>query len=198
MTSRSGTPSAPRRKLWAIALIRALATAVILVTLYYVLPMENVSDAGSIALLTVGLLAIAVIVVWEVRAIVKADYPVVQGIEALAVTVPLFLLLYSTAYFLIANASPSSFSQHLTRTDALYFTVTTFATVGYGDITATSQGTRVIVIFQMLTDLVVLGFGVRVLLEAVQLGRQRQAQRGSDAGTPAPSGDSEGGSTGSP
>ena len=181
----------------AIALIRALGTAVILVTLYYVLPMENVSDAGSIVVLTVGLLAIAVIVVWEVHAILTADYPVIQGIEALAVTVPLFLLLYSTAYFLIGNASPSSFSQHLTRTDALYFTVTTFATVGYGDITAKSEGTRVIVIFQMLTDLVVLGFGVRVLVEAVQLSRQRQAQQGTDAQTPSPSGRPEGGSTGS-
>ena len=52
---------------------------------------------GVGALLTGGLLAIAVIVAWEVRAIMKADYPGVQGIEALAVTVPLFLLLYSTA-----------------------------------------------------------------------------------------------------
>jgi voltage-gated potassium channel len=198
VTSQSDISPAQRRKLLAIALIRALGTAVILVTLYYVLPMENVSDAGSIVVLTVGLLAIAIIVVWEVRLILKADYPVIQGIEALAVTVPLFLLLYSTAYFLIENASPSSFSQHLTRTDALYFTVTTFATVGYGDITAKSQGTRVIVIFQMLTDLVVLGFGVRVLVEAVQLSRQRQAQQGSDAPTPSPSGEPEGGPTRSP
>jgi hypothetical protein len=32
----------------------------------------------------------------------------------------------------------------------------------------------------MLSDLVVLGLGVRVLLQAVQVGRQRQTQQGSD------------------
>jgi hypothetical protein len=162
----------------ARALIRALATAAILVALYYLLPLDNLSDTGSVVLLAAGLVGIAVIVAWEVRAILRADYPVIQGIEALALTVPLFLLLFSTFYFELAHTDHASFGQPLTRTDALYFTVTTFATVGYGDITAKSQGARVIVIIQMLTDLVVLGFGVRVLLGAVQMGRQRQTGQG--------------------
>jgi hypothetical protein len=68
----------------------------------------------------------------------------------------------------------------MSRTDALYFTVTTFATVGFGDITARSQGARIIVILQMLADLLVLGFGVKVLLGAVQTGRQRQGQGSTD------------------
>jgi voltage-gated potassium channel Kch len=70
------------------------------------------------------------------------------------------------------RASPDSFSHSLTRTDALYFTVTTFTTVGYGDITATSQSARLVVTAQMLLDLLALGLGVRVLLGAVQLARQ--------------------------
>jgi hypothetical protein len=188
-------PRAKRRKLLAVALIRALITAAVLVTLYYVLPLNNVGDAGSIVVLTAGLIGVGVIVAWEVHAIVSADYPVIQGIEALALTVPLFLLLFSTFYFEIAHADPSSFSQHLTRTDALYFTVTTFSTVGYGDITAKSEGTRLVVIFQMLADLAVLGFGVRVLLEAVQLGRQRQAQRNSDPVSSSASASAEGQAT---
>ena len=172
---------AKRRRLLARALLRALATAAVLVTLYYVLPFDKLSDAGSVVALAVGLIGLALIVAWEVHAILRADYPVIQGIEALALTVPLFLLLFSTFYFEVEHANPASFSQHLTRTDALYFTVTTFATVGYGDITAKSQGARIIVIFQMLADLVVLGFGVRVLLEAVQVSRQRQTHQGDPA-----------------
>jgi hypothetical protein len=159
-----------------VALLRALATSASLVTLYYLLPLDNFSDNGSIALLAAGLAGIAFIVAWQVRAILRADHPVIQGIEALALTVPLFLLLFSTFYFELEHATPASFSQPLTRTDALYFTVTTFATVGYGDITAKSQGARVVVIFQMLTDLAVLGLGVRVLVQAVQTSRHRQPQ----------------------
>ena len=181
MTSQPDLTPAKRRRLLAKALIRALATAAVLVTLYYVLPLDNLSDSGSIVALAIGLVGIALIVVWEVHAILRSDFPVIQGIEALALTVPLFLLVFATFYFEVEHANPASFSQHLTRTDALYFTVTTFATVGYGDITAKSQGARVVVIFQMLADLVVLGFGVRVLLEAVQLGRRRQTQQSDPA-----------------
>ena len=55
-------------------------------------------------------------------------------------------------------ASPASFSTHqLTRTDALYFTVTTFTTVGFGDIIPASQGARLVVTAQMILDLLVLG-----------------------------------------
>jgi hypothetical protein len=63
----------------------------------------------------------------------------------------------------------------MNRTDALYFTVTTFATVGFGDITATSQIARLMVTVQMVLDLLILGFGLRAFLGAVQMGRQRQA-----------------------
>jgi hypothetical protein len=192
VTPHPDLPPAKRRRLLATALFRALATSAVLVTVYYLLPLDNISSAGSVVLLAAGLAGTALIVVWEVHAIVRADFPLIQGVEALALTVPLFLLLFSAFYFEIAHANPSSFSEPLTRTDALYFTVTTFATVGYGDITAKSEGTRVVVIIQMLADLVVLGLGVRVLLEAVQVGRHRQTQQQSDgrsASTPASSGD---------
>jgi hypothetical protein len=75
-----------------------------------------------------------------VRAIIRARYPALRTVEALAATVPLFLLLFASAYFTMARTNPASFSTHsLTRTDALYFTVTAFSTVGFGDITAVSQ-----------------------------------------------------------
>ena len=44
----------------------------------------------------------------------------------------------------------ASFTEPLTRADALYFTVTVFSTVGFGDITAKSETARVVLIVQML------------------------------------------------
>ena len=55
---------------------------------------------------------------------------------------------------------------------ALYFTVTTFSTVGYGDITAASEAARLLVTVQMILDLLALGLGIRVFIGAVQLARQ--------------------------
>jgi hypothetical protein len=157
------------------------------VALYYLLPLDHAASATTELVLAAGLIVVAGIAVWEVRAIVGADYPGVRAIEALAFTVPMFLLLFSTVYFLMEHHSQTSFSQSLTRTDALYFTVTTFSTVGFGDITARSQAARLVVTFQMLADLVVLGFGVKVVIGAVQTGRRRQgAARAASAASPGP------------
>lgn len=186
MTLFGSLPPAKRRRLVARALLRAFGSAAILVVLYYVLPLDHLSSTISIALLVVGLVAVAVVIGWEARAIVNAEYPGAQAIEALAMTVPLFLLLFSTGYFLMEHAAPTSFTEPLSRTDALYFTVTTFATVGYGDITAKTETARVVVIFQMITDLAVLGFGVKVLFGAAQMGRQRRAEAESEGGSSFP------------
>ena len=71
------------------------------------------------------------------------------------------------------RVTPASFSTHPpTRTDSLYFTVTTFSTVGYGDITAASQTARLVVTVQIILDLLALGLGIRVFFGAVQLARQ--------------------------
>jgi hypothetical protein len=175
-------PSDQRRSRLVLALVRAAAMGVLLVVAYFVLPFDHLSSATSILFLVLGLAGVSLIVAWEVRAILTAQYPAIKAIEALAVTAPLFLLLFSTSYYLLERATPASFSQPLTRTDALYFTVTTFSTVGFGDITAKTQGARVIVIFQMLADLIVLGFGVKVILGAVQTGRERQAASASQPG----------------
>ncbi len=84
------------------------------------------------------------------------------------------------------RASAASFTQPLTRTDALYFTVTVFSTVGFGDITAKSEAARAVLIIQMLADLALLGAGIRVLLGAVQHSRERRSQTSDDPGPFAP------------
>ena len=171
-------PTAARRRLMTVGLLRALATIVVVVTAYYVVPLDRLSGVPLGVSLTVGLLALTAVAAYQVIAIIRHPHSAVRGIEALAITVPLFLLLFAASYFLMAQADPDNFNvDSLTRTDSLYFTVTVFATVGFGDITATSQTARVFVMAQMILDLIVLGLVVRVFLGAVQLGRQQQAQQ---------------------
>ena len=122
--------------------------------------------------------------VWQVRKITRSRYPGVKAVEALGLIVPLYLLLFASTYFLMERASAAAFTQPLTRTDALYFTVTVFSTVGFGDITPKSEAARVILIVQMLGDLAILGAGIRILLGAVQRGRQQRPDTGGGAARP--------------
>jgi hypothetical protein len=160
-------------------------TSALLVTAYYVLPFDRVAGAGQVTILVLGLAALALLISWQVRTILHASYPVIRAIESLAVTTPLFLLLFASTYYLLGHAVPADFTQRMTRTDALYFTVTTFTTTGFGDIAATSEGARLVVTGQMLLDLVLLGFGVRVFVGAVRLGVEAR-RSGADRPDPSP------------
>jgi hypothetical protein len=167
---------AERRRLVAIGLLRSSAIAIVFIAAFYLLPLDRVSGISLAVSLAVGLLALTGIAAYQVRAIIRHRHSAIRAIEALAITVPLFLLLFAATYFLMAQANTDNFNVHsLTRTDSLYFTITVFATVGFGDISATSQPARIVVMAQMILDLLVLGHLVKAFLNAVQLGRAQQA-----------------------
>jgi voltage-gated potassium channel len=179
--ARDLTPAKGRRLIFWAAL-RSVLIAAVLVVLYYVLPLDRRWDSDTAVRLLAGLLVLAGVVVWGVKIIASSRNPGVRAAEALALALPFFLLLFASTYFVMERNSAASFTQPMTRTDALYFTVTVFSTVGFGDITAKSETARVVLIVQMLADLAFLGAGVRVLLGAVQRGRERRPETGDDAG----------------
>ena len=112
---------------------------------------------------------------WQLLAVMRSPHPDVRSIEALAVTSPLYLLLCAVTYLVLAFDDPASFTvDTLTRVDALYFTVTVFSTVGFGDISAATEPARVLVTIQMILNLIFLGAGVRLLTAAVHSGRKSQ------------------------
>jgi hypothetical protein len=161
------------------ALLRSAGSTVALVIIYYLLPLDRSSAWVAVTTLVIGLVLLIGLTVFQVRSIVRSPFPGLRALEALATSVPLFLLLFAGTYAVMANVSAGSFSQPLTHTDALYFTVTVFATVGFGDITAKSEAARLVVTGQMITDLIIIGLGVRVVVGAVRRGQQRRPQ---DAG----------------
>ncbi len=93
---------------------------------------------------------------------------------------PFFLLLTAGTYYEMARHSSSSFARPLNRTDALYFTVAVFLTVGFGGISATSQTARLVVTGQIIADLVILGLGIKIIVGAVEsrraAGRRRHSR----------------------
>jgi voltage-gated potassium channel len=183
----------PRRRV-VEAVLRATLTSTVLVVLYYRLPFTAVVDASTFVLLAAGLALFAAVITWQVRSILRSAYPALRAIEALGAAIPLFLLVFAAAYVKLADTQAEAFTEPLSRTDALYFTITVFATVGFGDITPVTDAARITTMVQMVGDLLVVGLVLRLMLGAVKQGRQRRAgaagasdspDRG-DAGPPAP------------
>jgi voltage-gated potassium channel len=163
-----------RRRLVVEATLRVAVTVVVLGTLFFVLPLDHGADGVTVATITLGIGAIMVVIAWQLRAITRSKYPNVRAVEAIAFTIPLYLLLFATVYFAMARAASTNFTAPLTRTDSLYFAVTIFTTVGFGDISAKSEAARLVVTCQMLLDLLLIGVVVKLFFSAITRSQQRR------------------------
>jgi len=166
--------ASPPRRIIVGAVLRAVGSTAALVAIYYLLPLDRSSTWVAVTMLAIGLVWLIGLVVFQVRWILRSRFPGLRGVEALATSIPLFLLLFASTYVVMTAISASNFSEPLTRTDALYFTVTMFSTVGFGDITAKTEAARLVVTGQMIVDLVAIGLAVKVIVGAVKQGRQRR------------------------
>ena len=155
--------------------LRAAGSTGALVAAYYLLPLDRSSTWSAVTILAIGVAALIALTAFHVRRIVASRYPALRAVEALATSVPFALLLFASTYFMMENISANNFSESLTRTDALYFTVTVFTTVGFGDITPKTQGARLVVTGQMITDLLIIGLVVQVIVGTVKRERQRRS-----------------------
>lgn len=173
---------AARRRYVLRGLLRALIMTIALLVLYLIVPLGAVAALPLWAALSLALLALLAVTGWQTRAIVRSKRPGLRGIEALAVIAPLYLILFAGTYYLTALSEPGSFTEDaLSRVDALYLTVTVFATVGFGDISPASELARVLVMLQMILNLIVLGAGIRLLTAAVHRGRESRADADEEA-----------------
>lgn len=169
-------PQRSTRRIVTVGLLRAAAASAPILALYFVLPLDRLADVPAAVSLPLALIGFTALMVAQVRATVRSALPGLRAIEGLAFSLPLFLVVFSATYYVLGVADPTWFSESLTKMDALYFAVTVFGTVGFGDIVASAPPTRVAVTVQMVADLVVLGLGVKVLSGAVSETRARSGR----------------------
>jgi voltage-gated potassium channel Kch len=141
---------------------RTVALAVVLVGAFVVLPLRG--DRWWLGT-AAGVVLLGALVPWTVRRareVAAAERPVAAAVATLLQLLTILVIGFAATYYALAHDGTQMRGLE-TRVDAVYFTVTTLSTVGFGDITATGQAARVVVTVQILFTLVFVGTAVRVL-----------------------------------
>jgi voltage-gated potassium channel len=167
-----------QRRVIGRSALRILVSIVLLIALYGALPAADRTGVGTLAKLLVGLVIFAAVLGWQVLKIMGAAHPELRAAEALAISVPVVLIVFAFTYLSLSHFQPASFSERLDHVGAMYFTITVVSTVGFGDIVAKTHAARILVSFQIILDLVLLVGIVRAVFFAAQVGiRRRQLER---------------------
>ncbi len=177
MTQSDPPVPASDRHVWRrgfLVFLRVTLSVSVLVAAYCLIPTRSAGGGSDVPWLILELGVFVVVVGIQLPAIVKSKYPILRAVEALAVLIPLYLLIFARVYLSNSLNDPATFSEQLDRASALYFTVTVFATVGFGDIVAQDNAMRLLVTLQMLLNLVVLGVVIRLLTSAARRGVARR------------------------
>ncbi|MFP5487251.1 MAG: potassium channel family protein [Acidimicrobiia bacterium] len=103
-----------------------------------------------------------------IRYVGRTRYPVLGLVQALAVVIGLAVVSFASTHLLISANDAAAFTEPLDHIGALYFTLTTATTIGYGDIAPRSDLARVVVMLHMVVNVAVVGLGVRALVRATR------------------------------
>ncbi|MER5862162.1 potassium channel family protein [Kitasatospora sp. NPDC002040] len=139
-----------------LALGLLLAGPLVLLVLYFTVPFDLFGPEhpvfGWLSFGT-GLALLAGLLVREIRRELLG-LPGRPGLMIMLL-ICLSLVVFASTYYGLARA-PDQFTGLSTRIDALYFTVITMSTVGYGDVSPVGQEARVVVMLQILYTLIFL------------------------------------------
>ncbi len=159
---------AHRRRAVLQAGARIIVAWVLILGAFYLVPFSHLSGARSVFRLAAVVALVGVVLALQIRRISKAELPELRAVEALAIVIIVFLTGVSIIYLNLSHGAEATFTQPLDHTKALYFTISVFSTVGFGDITPRTDTARLIVSAQMLLDLVIIGLVVRVIFDAAR------------------------------
>ena len=108
---------------------------VLIVGAYFLLPIGHESGLRALLRLGADIALIGAVFAWQISRINSAELPELRAVEALGIVIALFLVLFSAIYLSLSHGDKFTFTQDLDHAKALYFTITIFSTVGFGDIT---------------------------------------------------------------
>jgi voltage-gated potassium channel len=152
---------------------------------YYLIPVPaRMSEPEWAAVFGCGAAALAALIGFAIRRVLRT------ASEQSRVRRLVLLLVLTVLFFSWADRSvvqiPGQFVDLHTKTDALYFNVSTIATVGFGDVHPVGQLARAAVTLQIVFNLVILGTTVSVITGFMRVrARGRMPAPGAEPGPPA-------------
>lgn len=159
-------------------LLRVLVGSAVVVVVYFLLPLDRdfgvVFGVVACLAMVVGLVPMTV---RRARRVLVSHRPFIEAVKSIALLYTMVVVGFAMAYLLLATQADDQMRGIETHVDALYFSVVTNATVGYGDMVPVGQLARVVVMVHIVLGLVTLGFAARLLTAVLQ--RRRSELDGS-------------------
>lgn len=151
---------------------RAVAVSVLILagflTTFYLFPWEGGSVGTVLTRIIIVIVTLVVVTTLSIQYVVRSRYPVLTVFQALTAVVGFAIVAFASVYFLMSIDHEGAFNEPLSRTDALYFSLTTATTIGYGDISAKTEVARIVVMIQMVINVVVIGVAARALVHTAR------------------------------
>ena len=143
------------------AIAGVVALAVLATVAYYLVPVPGrMRESSWTILFSCGVVALGLLIALAIWRLFGAGENV--RVRTLVLLLVLTVLFFSWCDYSVAQL-PGQFDELHTKTDALYFTVSTIATVGFGDVHAVGQLARAAVTVQIVFNLVFLGASVALI-----------------------------------
>jgi hypothetical protein len=117
------TPRERRAKI-AQAILTASVVATLIVLVYFGFPLTRTLPERSVILFVVSLVLVGMVWIAQILATLQSPYPNLRAMESLGTSVPLYLVTFAATHYLIEYRHAGSYSQPMTRLDALYFATT--------------------------------------------------------------------------
>jgi voltage-gated potassium channel len=180
----AGSPGGGGAARFGRSVRRNVLTLAAVLVAYYAAPVGDLPSGYGLVFSVVGLLAGMALLAWSILRQVQrlarrgpADESV--RLESLVFLLYVAVPLFALGFYALVQADADQFAGLDTKTDALYFATSTVATVGFGDVHATGQLARVLVILQIVFNIVFVAAVGSVITSHL---RERAAARRAEGG----------------
>jgi voltage-gated potassium channel len=163
--------------------VRVVVIGLVVLAFYFAVPVDSDPTGGPalrVSAAVVLFAALAAGVAGQVRrSLVDED----RRLDGLITAILAVWVLFALGFYLLSVHERGQVEGLHTKVDALYFAASTMLTIGYGDVHATGQVARGLVLVQMIFDVVFVATAAATLNAHV---RRRVARRHAASGNPDP------------
>lgn len=157
-----------RRRKVTFTVVSLLAKTALLLLAYYLAPFTRDSRDDLVMRLCIAVGILAVAVVLSAKSILDSDFPVMRAVDGVVTLILFMAVMFASSYLMISTANPDAFSRPLGHTSALYFTITTSTTIGYGDISPLTEPSQIVVMIHMVVSVLLVVIAARLLLQTAK------------------------------